>query len=155
MSWADYNVLLYKIYGVCPRQIGQRYRGVSITGGPSKVVQRRMGTLSWPLRNVVQGACVFAIGLQPRRNLSVVTYVHRTLGGPSWRSLAADELDDTQLPPRGLLTSSKGQAHAERGVRFLKAPPLLASSRSRKKPERLSALLRRMPVCWLVYAALA
>ena len=41
----------------------------------------------------------------------------------------------------------------ERGVRFLKAPQCLASSRSLKKPARLMALLMVMTVCLLVSAA--
>jgi transposase len=53
-----------------------------------------------------------------------------------------------------VLDGYKGQARAERGFRFLKAPQFLASSLSLKKPERLMALLMVMTVCLLVYAAL-
>jgi transposase len=48
----------------------------------------------------------------------------------------------------------KGQAQAERGFRFLKAPQFLASTLYLKKPERIMALLMVMTVCLLVYAAL-
>jgi transposase len=44
--------------------------------------------------------------------------------------------------------------HAERGVRFLKGPCFLASSLSRKKPERIMALFMVTTACVLVYAAL-
>jgi transposase len=69
-------------------------------------------------------------------------------------SLATNELDNAQLPPQELLAGYKGQALAERGVRFLKAPRFLASSLYLKKPERIMALLIGMTVCLLVYAAL-
>jgi len=59
------------------------------------------------------------------------------------------------LPPQELLTGYKGQAHAERGFRFLKDPQFFASSRALKTPERVMALLMVMTVCLLVYAALA
>lgn len=39
-----------------------------------------------------------------------------------------------------MLDGYKGQAQAERGCRFLKDPHFLASSLSRKKPERIMAL---------------
>jgi transposase len=68
--------------------------------------------------------------------------------------LATNELDATQLPPQQLLDAYKGQTHAERGFRFLKAPEFLASSLYLKKPERIMALLMVMTVCLLVYAAL-
>jgi transposase len=68
--------------------------------------------------------------------------------------LATNELDDTLLPPQALLAGYKGQAQAERGFRFLKAPQFLASSLYLKKPERIMALLMVMTVCLLVYAAL-
>jgi hypothetical protein len=67
---------------------------------------------------------------------------------------ATHALDDTQLPAQALLEGDTGQAHAERGVRFLKDPRFLAASRYRKKPERSMALLMVMTVCVLVYAAL-
>jgi transposase len=53
-----------------------------------------------------------------------------------------------------VLDGYKGQARAERGVRFLKDPQFLASSLYLKKPERVMALLMVMTVCLLVYAAL-
>ena len=68
--------------------------------------------------------------------------------------LATNELDETLLPPKELLAGYKGQAHAERGFRFLKDPQFFASSLSLKKPERVMALLMVMTVCLLVYAAL-
>jgi transposase len=67
--------------------------------------------------------------------------------------LATNALDTIQLPPPELLAASKGQGHAARGCRFLKAPQCVAASLSRKKPERLMALLMGMTVCLLVYAA--
>jgi transposase len=68
--------------------------------------------------------------------------------------LATNELDAAQLPPQKLLEGYKGQAHAERGFRFLKDREFLASSFYLKKPERIMALLMVMTVCLLVYAAL-
>ena len=67
--------------------------------------------------------------------------------------LATNELDETQLPPHEVWHGYTGQVQAERGCRFLKAPPLLAASLYRKKPERIMALLMGMTVCLLVYAA--
>ena len=67
--------------------------------------------------------------------------------------LATNELDEAQLPAQAVLAGYKGQAHAERGFRFLKDPQFLASSLSLKKPERIMALLMVMTVCLLVYAA--
>jgi transposase len=49
-----------------------------------------------------------------------------------------------------VLDGYKGQARAERGFRFLKAPHFLASSLSLQKPERVMALLLVMTVCLLV-----
>lgn len=68
--------------------------------------------------------------------------------------LATNELDEATLPPQEVLTGYQGQAHAERGFRFLKDPQFFASSFYLKKPERLMALLMVMTVCLLVYAAL-
>jgi transposase len=68
--------------------------------------------------------------------------------------LATNELDESQLSSQAVLDGYKGQAQAERGVRFLKAPQFLASSLYLKKPERIMALLMVMTVCLLVYAAL-
>jgi transposase len=58
------------------------------------------------------------------------------------------------LAPQEVLNGDKGQAHAARGLRFLKDPQFWAASRSLKKPERIRALLLVMTVCLLVYAAL-
>jgi hypothetical protein len=69
-------------------------------------------------------------------------------------SLATHALDDTHLSPQALLEGDKGQVHAERGFRLLKAPQCLAAARSLQKPERVMALLMVMTVCLLVYAAL-
>jgi transposase len=68
--------------------------------------------------------------------------------------LATNELDEGPLSPQAVLDGYKGQARAERGFRFLKAPQFLASSLYLKKPERIMALLMVMTVCLLVYAAL-
>jgi transposase len=69
-------------------------------------------------------------------------------------SLATNELDEGQLSAPAVLAGYKGQAQAERGLRFLKDPQFLASSLYLKKPERIMALLMVMTVCLLVYAAL-
>lgn len=55
--------------------------------------------------------------------------------------LATHELDAPRLPPQELFAGDPGQAHAERGFRFLTDPQSLASARARNKPERLRALL--------------
>jgi transposase len=68
--------------------------------------------------------------------------------------LATNELDEHALSPQALLAGYTGQKHAERGLRCLKDPLLLASSLYLKKPERSMALLMVMTVCLLVYAAL-
>ena len=68
--------------------------------------------------------------------------------------LATNALDEGQLSSKAVLDGYTGQAQAERGVRFLKAPQFLAASLSLKKPERILALLMVMTVCLLVYAAL-
>lgn len=68
--------------------------------------------------------------------------------------LATNELDEAALAPQEVLNGYKGQAHAERGFRFLKDPQFLAASLYLKKPERIMALLMVMTVCLLVYAAL-
>jgi transposase len=68
--------------------------------------------------------------------------------------LATNERSERLLPPLELLAGYKGQAHAERGFRFLKEPRFLASSLYLQKPERIMALLMVMTVCLLVYAAL-
>jgi transposase len=43
--------------------------------------------------------------------------------------LATNELDPIQLTPQELLEGYKGQVHAERGIRVMKDPSFLASSR--------------------------
>ena len=53
-----------------------------------------------------------------------------------------------------MLQEYKGQAHVERGFRFLKDPMFLANTLFLKKIERIMALLMVMTVCLLVYAAL-
>jgi transposase len=68
--------------------------------------------------------------------------------------LATHALDEHRLPPQALLAGYKGQQRGERGVRFWKDPRFLAAALSRKKPERIMALLMVMTVCLLVYAAL-
>jgi transposase len=68
--------------------------------------------------------------------------------------LATNELHEATLSPQEVLHGYKGQAHAERGFRFLKDPQFLAASLYLKKPERIMALLMVMTVCLLVYAAL-
>ena len=63
--------------------------------------------------------------------------------------LATHELDQQALSAQEVLTADKGQSDAERGFRCLKAPQVLASSLSLKKPERMMARLRVMTgVCW-------
>jgi transposase len=69
-------------------------------------------------------------------------------------SLATNALDEGHLSAQAVLDGYTGQARAERGFRFLKAPPFLASSLYLKKPERIMALLMVMTGCLLVYAAL-
>ena len=68
--------------------------------------------------------------------------------------LATNALDNHPLSPQEVLAGSTGQQHAECGLRFLTDPQFLASSLSRKKPERIMALLMVMTVCLLLYAAL-
>jgi transposase len=63
--------------------------------------------------------------------------------------LATNQLDDHALSPQVVLDGSKGQQHAERGVRFLRDPHFLASALSLKKPERLLALWMVMTGCLL------
>lgn len=53
--------------------------------------------------------------------------------------LATNELDAQRLPAPEVLTGYKGQAHAEKGFRFLKHPEFLASALFLKKPERIMA----------------
>ncbi|MDQ3460226.1 MAG: IS1634 family transposase [Deinococcota bacterium] len=68
--------------------------------------------------------------------------------------LATNNLDEDDLSDADILTEYKGQAHVERGFRFLKHPMFLASTLFLKKVERIMALLMVMTVCLLVYAAL-
>ena len=86
-----------------------------------------------------------AASLTPRRALMAQ---HRCF------ILATNELDATQLTPQALLEGDKGQVQAARGLRFLKDPSVLASSRYLKKPARIMALLMVMTVCLFVYAGL-
>jgi transposase len=58
------------------------------------------------------------------------------------------------LSDADILAQYKGQAHVERGFRFLKDPMFLANTLFLKKVERIMALLMVMTVCLLVYAAL-
>jgi hypothetical protein len=67
---------------------------------------------------------------------------------------ATNDLDSPTLSPLELLEGDTGQKYAERGVRFLQEPLLLASSLSLQTPQRLMALLMVMTVCWRGYAAL-
>jgi transposase len=68
---------------------------------------------------------------------------------------ATNALDEEQVSAQAGRDGYKGQARAERGLRFLKDPQFLASSLYLKKPERTMALLMVMTVCVLGYAALA
>lgn len=69
--------------------------------------------------------------------------------------LATNALDHTQRPPQELCAGDKGQGPAARGLRFRKAPCLLASSRALTTPARIMALVLVMTVCGLVDAAVA
>lgn len=68
--------------------------------------------------------------------------------------LATNNLDEDALSDGEILQDYKGQAHVERGFRFLKDPMFLAATLFLKKIERIMALLMVMTVCLLVYAAL-
>lgn len=68
--------------------------------------------------------------------------------------LATNNLDEDDLSDADMLAEYKGQAHVERGFRFLKHPMFLASTLFLKKVERIMALLMIMTVCLLAYAAL-
>lgn len=68
--------------------------------------------------------------------------------------LATNELKTEHLSAPEVLSTYKGQAHAEKGFRFLKHPEFLASAMFLQKPERIMALLMVMTVCLMVYAAL-
>ena len=68
--------------------------------------------------------------------------------------LATNARDEGQVSAQAVLDGYNGQARAERGFRFLKAPQFLASSLSLKKPQRIMALFMVMTICLLVYAAL-
>jgi hypothetical protein len=96
-----------------------------------------------PLADPIAGAMTAALAMRNAR-----------VAQNSGCMLATNDLDSSTLSPRQRLAGDTGQQHAERGCRFLQEPLLLASSRSRKKPPRLMALLMVMTVCWLVYAAL-
>jgi hypothetical protein len=58
----------------------------------------------------------------------------------------------SQLSARAVLVADKGQAHAEGGLRLLKAPVLLVSSWFVKKPGRMQGLLMVRPCALLVYS---
>jgi transposase len=101
------------------------------------------GTLPAQILYTIEGALASSIAaLQPR------------VDRQSCFLLATNELDETLLPVQELLAGYKGQAHVERGFRFLKDPRFMAASLYLKKPERIMALLMVMTVCLLVYAAL-
>jgi hypothetical protein len=85
---------------------------------------------------------------------SSVAIRHALVAQKSCVILATHNLDSPTLSPLELLDGYQEQKHAERGFRCLKDPLVLASSLSRKKPQRIMALLMVMTVCWLVYAAL-
>jgi transposase len=68
--------------------------------------------------------------------------------------LATNEIDSDCLPAPQVLQGYKGQAHVEKGFRFLKHPEFLASALFLQKPERIMALLMIMTLCLMVYAAL-
>jgi transposase len=68
--------------------------------------------------------------------------------------LATNELDSDPLPAPQVLEGYKGQAHVEKGFRFLKHPEFLASALFLKTPQRIMALLMIMTLCLMVYAAL-
>jgi hypothetical protein len=69
--------------------------------------------------------------------------------------LAPHALDDTQRPPQALLAGDNGPGHAARGVRFRKAPRVLAASRALKTPARSMALWLVRTGCGRVDAAWA
>src|SRR5262245_51553636 len=68
--------------------------------------------------------------------------------------LATHAWDEGQVASQAGLDGYTGPARAARGFRLLKAPQCLASSLSRKKPERIMALLLVMTGWLLVSAAL-
>ncbi len=68
--------------------------------------------------------------------------------------LATNELDLDPLPAPQVLQGYKGQAHVEKGFRFLKHPEFLASALFLKNPQRIMALLMIMTLCLMVDAAL-
>jgi transposase len=113
--------------------------------------RRRYGKRGRPGQNGLPPQVVYHI----TGALTSSLVAHAALVAPqSCFLLATNELDDCLLPPPALLAGYKGQAHAERGFRFLKDPRFLAASLYLKKPERIMALLMVMTVCLLVYAAL-
>ena len=119
---------------------------VTIRPGASSGKRGRPGPRALPARVVspVEGALASSLAARQARRLQQRCVM-----------LATHELDDQQWPPQARLDASNGQSHAERGGRFLKDPQLLASSLSRKQPERMRALRMIMTVGLLVYAALA
>jgi transposase len=67
--------------------------------------------------------------------------------------LATNDIETEHLSASEVLSTYKGQAHAEKGFRFLKHPEFLASAMFLQKPERIMALLMVMTVCLMVDAA--
>ena len=67
--------------------------------------------------------------------------------------LATNGRDARAWSPQARLAGDNGPKHAARGVRFLKAPLVLAASLDLKTPQRLMALLLVMTVWLVVYAA--
>ncbi len=68
--------------------------------------------------------------------------------------LATNARDATPWPPPHRLDGDNGQTYVEHGVRFWKAPELLAATRDLTYPKLILALAMVMTVCWLVYAAM-
>jgi transposase len=67
--------------------------------------------------------------------------------------LATNALAEGQVSSQAVLDGYTGQAWAERGFRFRKAPQFVAASLSLKKPERVMALWMVLTLCVLVSAA--
>jgi hypothetical protein len=95
-----------------------------------------------PVVAQIAGAVAASIPARPAR-------VDQHRGG----SLATNARDETHLPPPEGWHGDTGQVLSARGCRLLQDPPCFASSRARKQPERLRALVRVMTVCLLVDAA--
>ena len=65
--------------------------------------------------------------------------------------IATNELDESLLTSRELLSNYKGQQSVERGFRFLKEPSFMTSSVFLKNQNRIVALAMIMCLCLLVY----